>query len=107
MDKMAAELGGIDILAHAADVLTPVDTLMEADLPTCLKGYKTAIFGTMVMAQSAVLANKDTSITFVHLIGGGMCFPPFPDMGAYMSSYIAALELLDFFCRQEPASTSP
>ena len=102
MNKVAAEFGGIDILVHAAGVLAPVETLVEADPTTFLDGYKTAVVGTLVTAQSVVLANKDKSIIFVNLTTAGILFPPFPGMGAYVSSKMAAVKLLEAFAAENP-----
>ncbi|KAL8717761.1 MAG: hypothetical protein Q9225_005022 [Loekoesia sp. 1 TL-2023] len=102
MNKVAAEFGGIDILVHAAGVLPPVETLVKADPTTFLDGYKTTVVGTLVTAQSVVLANKDKSVTFVNLTTAGILFPPFPSMGAYVSSKMAAVKLLEVFAVENP-----
>lgn len=102
MNKVAAEFGGIDILIHAAGVLAPVETLVEADPTTFLNGYKTTVVGTLVTAQSVVLANKDKSVTFVNLTTAGILFPQFPGMGAYVSSKMAAVKLLEAFATENP-----
>ncbi|MCJ1332276.1 hypothetical protein MMC10_008968 [Thelotrema lepadinum] len=102
MNKVAAEFGGIDILVHAAGVLAPVETLVEADPTTFLNGYKTTVVGTLVTAQSVVLANKEKSVTFVNLTTAGILFPPFPGMGAYVSSKMAAVKLLEVFAAENP-----
>jgi NAD(P)-dependent dehydrogenase (short-subunit alcohol dehydrogenase family) len=100
MNNVAADFGGIDILVHAAGVLAPVETLLEADPTTFLNGYKTTVVGTLVTAQSVVLANKDKSVTFVNLTTAGILFPPFPGMGAYVSSKMAAVKLLEAFAAE-------
>ena len=102
MNKVAAEFGGIDILVHAAGVLAPVETLVEADPTTFLDGYKTTVVGTLVTAQSVVLANKDKPVTFVNLTTAGILFPPFPGMGAYVSTKMAAVKLLEVFAAENP-----
>ncbi|KAL8768908.1 MAG: hypothetical protein Q9209_004963 [Squamulea sp. 1 TL-2023] len=102
MNKVAAEYGGIDILVHAAGVLAPVETLVEADPTTFLDGYKTTVVGTLVTAQSVVLANKDKPVTFINLTTAGILFPPFPGMGAYVSSKMAAVKLLETFAAENP-----
>ena len=102
MNKVAAEYGGIDILVHAAGVLAPVMPLVEADPTTFLDGYKTTIVGTLVTAQSVVLANKDKPVTFINLTTAGILFPPFPGMGAYVSSKMAAVKLLEAFAAENP-----
>ncbi|KAI4099193.1 MAG: hypothetical protein LQ339_006134 [Xanthoria mediterranea] len=100
MNKVAAEYGGIDIVVHAAGVLAPVLPLVEADPTTFLDGYKTTVVGTLVTAQSVVLANKDRPVTFINLTTAGILFPPFPGMGAYASSKMAALKLLEAFAAE-------
>ena len=102
MNKAAAEFGGIDILVHAAGALAPVEPLVEADPTTFLNGYKTTVVGTLVTAQSIVLANKDKPVTFVNLTTAGILFPPFPGMGAYVSSKMAAVKLLEAFAAENP-----
>ena len=102
MNKAAAEFGGIDILVHAAAELTPVDHLVQPDNKTFLNGYKTTVVGTLVTAQSIVLANKDKPVTFVNLTTAGILFPPFPGMGAYVSSKMAAVKLLEAFAAENP-----
>ncbi|KAL8935140.1 MAG: hypothetical protein Q9211_004860 [Gyalolechia sp. 1 TL-2023] len=102
MNKVAADYGGIDILVHAAGVLAPVEPLVEADPTTFLDGYKTTVVGTLVTAQSLVLANKDKPATFINLTTAGVLFPPFPGMGAYVSSKMAAVKLLEAFAAENP-----
>ncbi|KAL8783549.1 MAG: hypothetical protein Q9213_004539 [Squamulea squamosa] len=102
MNKVTAEHGGIDILVHAAGVLAPVEKLVDADPTTFLNGYKTTVLGTLVTAQSVVLANKDKPVTFINLTTAGVLFPPFPGMGAYVSSKMAAVKLLEVFAAENP-----
>lgn len=107
-NKIVDDLGGIDILVHAAGVLAPVVPLLEADPETFLDGYKTTIVGTLAVAQAVVLANKttgsaaDKEVTFLHLTTAGILFPPFPGMGAYVSSKMAALKLMQAFAVENP-----
>lgn len=108
-NKIVGELGGIDILVHAAGVLAPVVPLLEADPATFLDGYKTTIVGTLAVAQAVVLANKTSTsrdagkeITFLHLTTAGILFPPFPGMGAYVSSKMAAVKLMQAFAAENP-----
>ncbi|RDW58535.1 SDR family NAD(P)-dependent oxidoreductase [Aspergillus mulundensis] len=110
MDKVAAEFGGIDILVHCAGALAPVVSLLQADPATFLDGYKTTVVGTLVAAQAVVLANKtgtasateDKPVTFINLTTAGILFPPFPGMGAYVSSKMAAVKLLQAFAAENP-----
>lgn len=102
LNKAAAECGGIDILVHAAGVLAPVEPLLEADPTTFLDGYKTTVLGTLVTAQSVVRANPDKPVTFVNLTTAGILFPPFPGMGAYVSSKLAVVKLLEAFAAENP-----
>ncbi|KAJ5817765.1 hypothetical protein N7447_007773 [Penicillium robsamsonii] len=108
MKKVAAEFGGIDILIHSAGVLAPVVPLLQADPATFLDGYKTTVVGTLVTAQAVVLANKtvspneDKPITFINLTTAGIIFPPFPGMGAYVSSKMAAVKVLQAFAVENP-----
>ena len=106
MNKAAAEFGGINILVHCAGVLAPVVPLLEADPSTFLDGYKTTVVGTLVAAQSVVLANKSVGgdeakpVTIVNLTTAGILFPPFGGMGAYVSSKMAAVKLLQAFAAE-------
>ncbi|KAJ5781996.1 uncharacterized protein N7518_010479 [Penicillium psychrosexuale] len=108
MKKVAAEFGGIDILIHCAGVLAPVVPLLEADPATFLDGYKTTVVGSLVTAQAVVLANKtvspneDKPITFINLTTAGIIFPPFAGMGAYVSSKMAAVKVLQSFAVENP-----
>ncbi|KAL4976026.1 hypothetical protein BDW66DRAFT_151372 [Aspergillus desertorum] len=108
MNKVAAELGGIDILVHCAGSLAPVVPLLEADPATFLDGYKTTVVGTLATAQAVVLANRtvsaneDKPVTFINLTTAGILFPPFPGMGAYVSSKMAAVKLLQSFAAENP-----
>ncbi|KAI1420264.1 cellulase signal transduction associated dehydrogenase [Xylaria sp. FL1777] len=103
MDSVAAEFGGIDILVHCAGVLAPVVPLLNADPATFLDGYKTTVVGTLNVAQAMTLANKDSrEITFVNLTTAGILFPPFNGMGAYVSSKMAAVKLLQAFAGENP-----
>ncbi|CAG8902766.1 unnamed protein product [Penicillium egyptiacum] len=108
MNKVAAEFGGIDILVHCAGVLAPVVPLLEADPVTFLDGYKTAVVGSLVTAQAVVLANKtvspeeDKPVTLINLTTAGIIFPPFAGMGAYVSSKMAAVKILQSFAVENP-----
>lgn len=108
-DKVAAEFGGIGILVHCAGVLAPVVPLLQVDSATFLDGYKTTVVGTLVVAQAVVLANKNANsdeeskeITLINLTTAGILFPPFPGMGAYVSSKMAAVKLLEAFAAENP-----
>lgn len=106
MSKAAADFGGIDILVHCAGVLAPVLPLLETDPSLFLDGYKTTIVGTLVAAQSVVLANRSVNgdgarpVTIVNLTTAGILFPPFQGMGAYVSSKMAAVKLLEAFATE-------
>ncbi|CBF79138.1 hypothetical protein AN7074.2 [Aspergillus nidulans FGSC A4] len=108
MNKAAAEFGGIDILVHCAGSLAPVVPLVEADPATFLDGYKTTVVGTLATAQAVVLANRtvsadeDKPVTFINLTTAGILFPPFPGMGAYVSSKMAAVKILEAFAAENP-----
>ncbi|KAL6238476.1 hypothetical protein BDW75DRAFT_201417 [Aspergillus navahoensis] len=108
MNKAASEFGGIDILVHCAGSLAPVVPLLEADPATFLDGYKTTVVGTLATAQAVVLANRavsaheDRPVTFINLTTAGILFPPFPGMGAYVSSKMAAVKLLQSFAAENP-----
>lgn len=115
VDKVAGGLGGVDVLVHCAGVLAPVVPLLEADPATFLDGYKTTVVGTLAVAQAVVLANKKLSeagggggdaaskeITFLHLTTAGILFPPFPGMGPYVSSKMAAVKLMQAFAAENP-----
>ncbi|KAL4759689.1 SDR family NAD(P)-dependent oxidoreductase [Aspergillus foveolatus] len=108
MDKAVAEFGGIDILVHCAGSLAPVVPLLEADPATFLDGYKTTVVGTLATAQAVVLANRtvsaneDKPVTFINLTTAGILFPPFPGMGAYVSSKMAAVKILEAFAAENP-----
>ncbi|KAK5989781.1 FAD-binding monooxygenase moxY [Cladobotryum mycophilum] len=100
--NVATEFGSIDILVHSAGVLAPVVPLVEADPATFLDGYKTTVVGTLVLAQAVVLANKEKEVTFINLTTAGILFPPFSGMGAYVSSKMAAVKLLQSFAAENP-----
>lgn len=106
-DKVAEQLKGVDILVHCAGVLAPVVPLVEADPSTFLDGYKTTVVGTLTVAQSVVLSNRNANpggeekaITFINLTTAGILFPPFPGMGAYVSSKMAAVKVLQAFASE-------
>ncbi|OGM41811.1 NADP(+)-dependent dehydrogenase [Aspergillus bombycis] len=108
MNQVAAEFGEIDILVHCAGVLAPVAPLLEADPATFLDGYRTTVIGTLVTAQAVVLANQtvnaneDKPVTILNLTTAGILFPPFAGMGAYVSSKMAAVKLLEAFAAENP-----
>lgn len=110
VNKAAAHFGGIDIVVHCAGVLAPVVPLLEADPTTFLDGYKTTVVGTLVAAQEVVRANQsvnananeDKPVTFINLTTAGILFPPFAGMGAYVSSKMAAVKLLQTFATENP-----
>ncbi|PHH70573.1 hypothetical protein CDD82_7038 [Ophiocordyceps australis] len=104
-DKAVGEFGGVDVVVHCAGVLAPVVPLVEVDASTFLDGYKTTVVGTLVVAQALVLANRAggaEELTFVNLTTAGIFFPPFPGMGAYVSSKMAAVKLLQSFAAENP-----
>ncbi|KAI1360182.1 cellulase signal transduction associated dehydrogenase [Xylaria arbuscula] len=103
LNGVSTEFGGIDILVHCAGVLAPVVPLLEADPATFLDGYKTTVVGTLNTAQAVTLANKDSrEIIFINLTTAGILFPPFKGMGAYVSSKMAAVKLLQAFAAENP-----
>ena len=109
MNEVATEFDGIDILVHCAGVLAPIGPLLEADPNTFLDGYKTTVVGTLVTAQEVVRANRavtvggeDKPFTFINLTTAGILFPPFPGMGAYVSSKMAAVKVLQCFAAENP-----
>lgn len=103
LNKVAAKFGGIDILVYCAGVLAPVVPLLEADPATFLDGYKTTVVGTLNTAQAVTLANRDSrEIIFINLTTAGILFPPFKGMGAYVSSKMAAVKLLQSFATENP-----
>lgn len=95
--------GAVDIVIHAAGVLAPVVPLVDADPATFLDGYKTTVVGTLALAQALVLSNGEKNdTTLVNLTTAGIFFPPFPGMGAYISSKMAAVKLLQAFGAENP-----
>ncbi|PNP59072.1 hypothetical protein THARTR1_01320 [Trichoderma harzianum] len=113
---VASEFGGIDILVHAAGVLPDPDLLTNAKPETFLDAYKTTVVGTLSVALAFVEVNpkpvvepkgdeataeKKTpvkkTITFINLTSAGVFYPPRPKMGAYVSSKMAAVKLLESF----------
>ncbi|KAL4768534.1 hypothetical protein BDW60DRAFT_219672 [Aspergillus nidulans var. acristatus] len=107
MKQAGAEFGGIDILVRCAGSLTPAVPLLEADPATFIDGYKTTVVGMLATAQAVVLANKAVSgeerpVTFINLTTAGILFPPFPGMGSYVSSKMAAVKLLQSFVAENP-----
>ncbi|KDN62806.1 hypothetical protein CSUB01_02715 [Colletotrichum sublineola] len=115
-DGVAARAGAVDVLVHCAGVLAPVVPLMDADPATFLDGYKTTVVGTLALAQAFVKANQGCAAaaaaaaagqdaqpaTFINLTTAGILFPPFPGMGAYVSSKMAAVKLLQAFAAENP-----
>ncbi|KAK4182889.1 hypothetical protein QBC35DRAFT_139736 [Podospora australis] len=100
---VAASHGAVDTVIHAAGVLAPVVPLVEADPATFLDGYKTTVVGTLTLAQALVLGNGEKKdAILVNLTTAGIFFPPFPGMGAYVSSKMAAVKLLQAFGAENP-----
>ncbi|KAI1768260.1 cellulase signal transduction associated dehydrogenase [Hypoxylon sp. FL1150] len=91
MDAVVREHGGIDVFVHCAGVLAPVQPLLTAHPATFLDGYKTTVVGTL-----------SPDVTFVNLTTAGILFPAFPGMGAYVSSKMAAVKLLEAFAAENP-----
>jgi NAD(P)-dependent dehydrogenase (short-subunit alcohol dehydrogenase family) len=101
--NVAATHGPVDVVIHAAGVLAPVVPLLNADPATFLDGYKTTVVGTLTLAQALVLGNGEKhETTLVNLTTAGIFFPPFPGMGAYVSSKMAAVKLLQAFGAENP-----
>lgn len=101
-DVVAAH-GAVDVVIHAAGVLAPVVPLVDADPATFLDGYQTTVVGTLALAQALVLGNGEKrEATLVNLTTAGIFFPPFPGMGAYVSSKMAAVKLLQAFSAENP-----
>ncbi|KAK4224643.1 hypothetical protein QBC38DRAFT_446271 [Podospora fimiseda] len=95
--------GPINTLIHAAGVLAPVVPLINADPSTFLDGYKTTVVGTLSLAQALVLSNPpEHPSVLVNLTTAGIFFPPFAGMGAYVSSKMAAVKLLQAFGAENP-----
>ncbi|KAM7194541.1 hypothetical protein V8F20_007897 [Naviculisporaceae sp. PSN 640] len=101
--NVATTHGNVDVVIHAAGVLAPVVPLVEADPATFLDGYKTTVVGTLTLAQALVLGNGEKKdAILVNLTTAGIFFPPFPGMGAYVSSKMAAVKLLQAFGAENP-----
>ena len=101
---VAAAHGAVDVVIHAAGVLAPVVPLVEVDPATFLDGYKTTVVGTLALAQALVLGNGEKrETTLINLTTAGILFPPFPGMGAYVSSKMAAVKLLQAFGAENPS----
>ncbi|KAK4206971.1 hypothetical protein QBC37DRAFT_328187 [Rhypophila decipiens] len=101
--NVAATHGNVDVVIHAAGVLAPVVPLIEAEPATFLDGYKTTVVGTLTLAQALVLGNGEKKdAVLVNLTTAGVFFPPFPGMGAYVSSKMAAIKLLQAFGAENP-----
>lgn len=95
--------GTVDVVIHAAGVLAPVVPLIEADPATFLDGYKTTVVGTLTLAQALVRGKGEKKdAILVNLTTAGIFFPPFPGMGAYVSSKMAAVKLLQAFGAENP-----
>lgn len=100
---VAAAHGAVDVVIHAAGVLAPVVPLVDADPATFLGGYKTTVVGTLALVQALVLGNGEKKeATLVNLTTAGIFFPPVPGMGAYVSSKMAAVKLLQAFGAENP-----
>lgn len=106
--NVASKLGAIDVVIHSAGFLAPVVPLLEADPATFLDGYKTTIVGTLALVQAFVFSNtkkhhdQNFNPVLVNLTTAGVIFPPFPGMGAYVSSKLAAVKLLQVFAAENP-----
>ncbi|KAM7213692.1 hypothetical protein V8F06_010950 [Rhypophila decipiens] len=101
--NVAATHGNVDVVIHAAGVLAPVVPLIEADPAKFFDGYKTTVVGTLTLAQALVLGNGEKKdAVLVNLTTAGVFFPPFPGMGAYVSSKMAAIKLLQAFGAENP-----
>lgn len=105
---VALEFGRIDILVHAAGILPDPDLLTNAKPETFLDGYKTTVVGTLAVALAFVEVNPkpvvkpksgevEKTITFINLTSAGIFYTPYPKMGAYVSSKMAAVKLLESF----------
>lgn len=109
-DSVASKSGGVDVVVHSAGVLAPVVPLLDADPATFLDGYKTTVVGSLALAQAFVLANnkcgrhdaQGDKPVFINLTTAGILFPPFRGMGAYVSSKMAAVKLLESFAAENP-----
>jgi len=131
LNTVVDRTGAIDVFVHCAGSLAPVQPLIEADPMTFLKGYETTVVGTLVAAQAVLLANRrekdsqqvptsngaqaeqqqreqggeardEQPITFINLTTAGILFPPFRGMGAYVSSKMAAVKLLQALAAENP-----
>jgi hypothetical protein len=79
-------------------MLVPVEPLVEADPPKFLDAYQTTVVGTLALGNRE--RKKETM--FVYLTTAGIFFPPFPSMGAYVSSEMATVKLLQAFSAENP-----
>lgn len=114
LNSVVSTLGTVDVLVHAAGSLAPVQPLVDADPATFLKGYETTVAGTLAIGQAVILANRgraggdaaaasgEHQFSFVNLTTAGILFPPFPGMGAYVSSKLAAVKLLEALAAENP-----
>lgn len=116
---VASEFGRIDILVHAAGILPDPDLLINAKPESFLDNYKTTVVGTLAVAMAFLEVNpkpvaepeedKNSAdpdgtkklakriFTFINLTSAGIFYTPYPKMGAYVSSKMAAFKLLESF----------
>ncbi|KAL5094985.1 hypothetical protein Trisim1_003594 [Trichoderma cf. simile WF8] len=115
---VASEFGRIDILVHAAGILPDPDLLINAQPKSFLDNYKTTVVGTLAVAMAFLEVNpkpvaKPEEVkeedpdgtkklakkifTFINLTSAGIFYTPYPKMGAYVSSKMAAFKLLESF----------
>ncbi|KAH0524025.1 hypothetical protein TsFJ059_008946 [Trichoderma semiorbis] len=116
---VASEFGRIDILVHAAGILPDPDLLINAKPESFLDNYKTTVVGTLAVAmafrevnpkpvaepeEDKKSADPDGTkglakriFTFINLTSAGIFYTPYPKMGAYVSSKMAAFKLLESF----------
>ncbi|OIW35539.1 NAD(P)-binding protein [Coniochaeta ligniaria NRRL 30616] len=87
----------VDVVIHAAGDLLPLQPIADQDQDTLWRSFETNARGALNVALAFVasLPDQKEGGVFVALSSAGVFMPAFAGVGAYLSSKLAAVRLLD------------
>ena len=102
MASVKAAVGAIDILVHAAAILPPLGPLATTSVNGIWEAFEINVKGTMIIAQTMLSYCSDKPV-FVSLNTAGVIMGPLPNMGAYVSSKLPLVKLMEYFAAENPS----
>lgn len=94
IEGVAERFGSLDGVVHAAAVLGPIGSAVDADPAAWLETLRINLFGSFLVATEAARAMRSSGGRIVLLSGGGGT-SPFPNYSAYACSKVGVVRLVE------------